>query len=307
MKYLAILNPSAAKGAALKNKPKIEKLLEEYLPDHSLIVSAKPGDPAILARKAAEEDYDVVVAVGGDGTSNEIINGLMAAKMEGKKIPKLAVIPAGRGNDFAASMGIPVKFEDAVKAIAAGTTRSIDVGQVFGGDYPGGKFFGNGLGIGFDTIVGFEAAKLPAFLSGIPGYLIAAIKTIFLYFKAPTLKVRLDDETFEQQCLIISVMNGWRMGTSFKMTPLSKPDDGLFSLMIVGQVSRIGVIKLMGRIMAGTQEGHPFVRMPLTGSIEITALKGSLPVHADGETICEKGDYLRAEILKNQIDLIIGG
>jgi diacylglycerol kinase (ATP) len=154
--------------------------------------------------------------------------------------------------------------------------------------------------------VGFEAAKLPAFISGIPGYLIAAIKTVFLYFKAPTLRVKLDNETFEQQCLIISVMNGWRMGTSFKMTPLSKPDDGLFSLMIVGQVSRIGAIKLMAKIMAGTQEGHPFVKMPLTGSIEITSLKGSLPVHADGETICEKGDYLYAKILKNQIDLIVG-
>ena len=109
MKYLAILNPSAAKGAALKNRAKIEKLLEEYLSDYSLIVSGKPGDPAILAREAAEKGYDVVIAVGGDGTANEIINGLMASRLEGKKIPELAVIPAGRGNDFAASMGIPAK------------------------------------------------------------------------------------------------------------------------------------------------------------------------------------------------------
>ena len=202
--------------------------------------------------------------------------------------------------------GFLQRLEDAVKVIADGKTRTIDVGQVFGGNYPEGKFFGNGIGIGFDTIVGFEAAKLPAFLSGTPGYLIAAIKTIFLYIKAPTLKVKLDDETFEQKCLIISVMNGWRMGSSFKMAPLSKPDDGLFSLMIVGQISRIGVIRLMGRIMAGTQEGHPSVKMPLTGSIEITALKGSLPVHADGETICEKGDYLSAKIFPGQIDLITG-
>lgn len=305
MKYLVILNPSAAKGAALKNKAKIEKLLEDYSLDYTLIVSAKPGDPAALAYEAEEKEYDVVVAAGGDGTSNEIINGLMASKLEGRKIPKLAVIPAGRGNDFAASMGIPTEMEDAVKTISAGKTRTIDVGQVFGGDYPGGKFFGNGIGIGFDTIVGFEAAKLPSFLSGMPGYLIAAIKTIFLYIKAPTLKVKIDNETFEQKCLIISVMNGWRMGSSFKMTPLSKPDDGLFSLMIVDQISRTGVIKLMAKIMAGTQKGHPAVKMPLTGSIEITALKGSLPVHTDGETICEKGDYLSAKIFKKQIDLIV--
>jgi diacylglycerol kinase (ATP) len=127
-----------------------------------------------------------------------------------------------------------------------------------------------------------------------------------LYFKGPTLRVKLDNENFEAQCLMISVMNGWRMGTSFKMTPLSKPDDGFFSLMIVGQVSRMEAIKLMGKIMAGKQEGHPSVRMPLTSSIEIKALKGSLPVHADGETICEKGDSLSAKIFTKQIDLIVG-
>ena len=305
MKYLVILNPSAAKGAALKNKAKIEKLLENYLSDYSLVVSAKPGDPTILAYEATEKEYDVVVSAGGDGTSNEIINGLMASKLEGKKIPKLAVIPAGRGNDFAASMEIPTEFEDAVRAIAAGKTRTIDIGQVFGGNYPQGKFFGNGIGIGFDTIVGFEAAKLPSFLSGMPGYLIAAIKTIFLYIKAPTLKIKLDNITFEQKCLILSVMNGWRMGSSFKMTPLSKPDDGLFSIMIVDQISRIEVIKLMAKIMAGTQKDHPSVKMPLTSSIEITALKGSLPVHADGETICKEGDVLSAKIFKKQIELIV--
>ena len=115
----------------------------------------------------------------------------------------------------------------------------------------------------------------------------------------------MDQETIEQPCLIVSVMNGKRMGSTFMMAPNSKPDDGLFSLMIIGQLSRIGVIKLMGKIMKGTQEGQPAVKMPLTETLEITALTGSLPVHADGETICEKGEKISVRIFPKQIDLLV--
>ena len=258
-----------------------------------------------LAEEAGDQGYDVVVAAGGDGTVNEVINGLMAAKLNGKKIPCLGVLPAGRGNDFAGSMGIPGDIARAIHVLTEGKTRKVDIGQLIGGDYPAGKYFGNGVGIGFDTIVGFEAAKLPSFLSGTPGYLIAAIKTMFLYYKAHRFRIVLDKETIEQPCLIVSVMNGKRMGSSFMMAPRSKPDDGLLNLMIVDQVSRMGVIKLMGKIMAGKQEGQPHVRMPLSSSVEITALTGSLPVHADGETICKAGDHLSIRIIPQQIDLVV--
>jgi diacylglycerol kinase (ATP) len=305
-KYLIILNPSAAKGTAIRKKLEIENLLRESGLDYDLVVSEKPGAPAALAKEASDRGYDVVVAAGGDGTANEVINGLMAARLADKKIPALGIIPAGRGNDFAASMGIPGDIAHAVKVIAGGKVRTIDVGQVIGGDYPEGKYFGNGIGIGFDTIVGFEAAKLPSFLAGMPGYLLAAIKTIFLYFKAPTLRIVTDQETLEQPCLIVSVMNGKRMGTSFMMAPRSKPDDGLLNMMIIDQVSRIGVIKLMAKIMSGSQEGQPSVKMPLTSSLEIKALTGSLPVHADGETICVKGSEISVRLCPKQIDLLVG-
>jgi len=258
-----------------------------------------------LAAEAFEKGFDVVVAAGGDGTVNEVINGLMTAKLAGRPIASLGVIPAGRGNDFAVSMGIPGDVAHSIKVIAAGQSKTIDIGQMIGGYYPEGKFLGNG--IGFDTIVGFEAAKLPPFLSGMPGYLIAAVKTIFLYFKASKMRVVMDQETLEQPCLIISVKNGKRMGSSFKMTPKSEPDDGLFSLMVIDQVGRLSMIKLLGKIMSGKQEGHPAVKMPLTGNVQITALTGSLPVHADGETICEKGDTITAKIYPKQINLIVEG
>jgi diacylglycerol kinase (ATP) len=306
-KHLIILNPSAAKGTALKKKDEIEKLLQQYALDYSLVVSEKPGHPVLLAEQACDKAYDVVVAVGGDGTANEVINGLMAAKQAGKKIPTMAVIPAGRGNDFAASMGVSGYIAQAVKALADGKSRMIDIGHLKGGDYSQGKYFGNGIGIGFDTIVGFEAAKLPSFLSGTPGYLLAAIKTMFLYYRANIFRIVMDQEIIEQPCLIVSIMNGKRMGSSFKMTPRAKQDDGFFNLMIIDQISRVGMIKLMAKIMAGTQEGHPHVKMPLSSTLEITAVTGSLPVHADGETICKAGSTLSVRIFPKQINLIVEG
>ena len=109
-------------------------------------------------------------------------------------------------------MGIPPDMIHAVQTIASGQSRKIDIGHLTGGDYPDGKYFGNGIGIGFDTIVGFEAAKLPSFLSGTPGYFIAAIKTMFLYYKAHRYRVVLDQTVIEQPCLIVSIMTGSAWG-----------------------------------------------------------------------------------------------
>ena len=233
-----------------------------------------------------------------------MINGLMHTTNERESAVKFAVLPVGRGNDFSYGMGIPQDLESACKLLVAGKTRKIDVGFVKGGDYPEGRYFGNGVGIGFDTIVGFEAAKLPSYISGIPAYLIAAIKTIFLYFNAPLLRIDIDGESFEQPCLLVSMMNGKRMGGSFMFAPTSASDDGLINLCIVHQVSRLEVLGLFPKIMSGTQEGHKAIKMPIGERITIEALSGTLPVHADGETICEAGDRLEVAIYPQRINLV---
>jgi diacylglycerol kinase (ATP) len=129
----------------------------------------------------------VVVAVGGDGTANEVLNGLVRARQAGCGSAALGLIPVGRGNDFAYGVGIGGGLEVAFQGLAGGQSRWIDVGLVVGGDYPHGRYFGNGVGIGFDAVVGFEALKLKR-LHGFPSYIVAALKTIFLYFNAPTVR-----------------------------------------------------------------------------------------------------------------------
>lgn len=303
-KHCIIVNPVAGKGAGKKAIPEIEVCLDSLGIDYDLIVTECPGHGIDLAEEAGANGYDTVVAVGGDGTANEIINGLMRAANRGRLTSKLAVLPVGRGNDFSYGMGVPQDLEAACGLLANGKTRLIDVGFVKGGDYPEGRYFGNGVGIGFDTIVGFEAAKLPSFISGIPAYLIAALKTIFLFFNAPLLHLQIDDEVLEQRCLLVSLMNGRRMGGSFMFAPESKSDDGLLNLCITEQVSRIGVLKLFPKVMSGTQQDHPAIKMPTGKRIIIEALSGTLPVHADGETICVAGDKLEVEILQKQLELV---
>jgi len=303
-KHCVILNPVAGRGAGKKAIPEIESYLNSFGIDFDLLTTKEPGHGIKLAEEAGGNGYQTVVAVGGDGTANEVINGLMKAANNGKIISRLAVLPVGRGNDFSYGMGVPQDLESACKILDDGRSRKIDIGFVKGGNYPEGRYFGNGVGIGFDAVVGFEAAKLPSFITGMPAYLVAALKTIFLYFNAPLLRVEIDGEVLEQHCLIVSLMNGKRMGGAFMFAPDSAPDDGLLNLCIAKQVSRLGVLGLFPKVMSGTQQDHPAIKMPTGKNIKIEAITGSLPVHADGETICKQGKSLEITVLKQKLEII---
>ena len=303
-KHCVILNPVAGKGAAGKAIPEIKAKLQSLGITYDLVLTEQPGHAIELAEAAGSNGYSTVVAVGGDGTVNEVINGLMKAANHNKLTSKLAVLPVGRGNDFSFGMGVPQDLDAACEILVDGKTRKIDIGCVTGGDYPEGRYFGNGVGIGFDTIVGFEAAKLPSFISGIPAYLIAAVKTIFLYFDAPMLRIDIDGEIIEQPCLLVSLMNGRRMGGSFMFAPESSSEDGILNLCIAHEVTRLQVLGLFPKVMSGTQGEHPAIKMPTGRRIKVQAISGKLPVHADGETICEAGQALDVEILKQQLRLV---
>lgn len=301
-KFFVILNPTAGKGAGLLLRPEIEAYLKELKLDFKLVMTEKIGHGIDLAQQAVAEKFDVVVAVGGDGTSNEVINGLMQAKKKYKKTAAMSVLPIGRGNDFAFSMGIPIDWKTVANSLVDIKRHPMDVGIAKGEYYPEGRYFGNGVGIGFDAVVGFVAAKSK--LTGFMAYLVAALKTIFIYFKAPTIKLELDSKTITQANLMVSIMNGRRMGGTFMMAPESKHDDGLFDLCIAGSLSRLQIFGLIPRFMKGTQATHWAVKTERSCKVIATAVKGTLPAHADGETLCEEGSHLEIELLPAQLDLI---
>lgn len=300
-----IINPIAGQGAGELACPEIERLVRENLIDCEIVCTKHAGDAIDLARKAAINGFDTVVAVGGDGTSNEVLNGLMQARNQGFSNSKMGIIGIGRGNDFAYAFGIPPGLHNGFQAVQQGNHRFMDVGQIIGGDYPQGRYFGNGVGIGFDAVVGFEAMKL-THLHGFLNYIVAALRTIFLFFNAPLVQIEIDEKVITQPSLMISIMNGRRMGGGFMMAPKARTDDGLLDICMVGQLSRIGILTMIPRFMKGTQATQPKVKTGIASKIHVVALKGVLPVHADGETICTAGSELRVEIIKQPLEIITG-
>jgi len=303
-KYKIIVNPISGRGTGESAIPRIEKFSAGAGLDFDLVRTERPWHAAELAESAVAAGFDVVVSTGGDGTANEVINGLMRAKESGLGTAALAVLTVGRGNDFAFSMGISTDLEAGLQALVHNRRKRIDIGRVAGGLYPEGRYFGNGVGVGFDAVVGFEALKMKR-LHGFASYIVAALKTIFLYFQAPKVHIQLEDEELTLPALMVSVMNGVRMGGGFMMAPQGCSDDGVFDLCIARQVSRPQIFALIARFMQGTQVTHDAILTRQSRRLTVTTLEGVLPAHADGETLCTEGAQLTLELLPLQIDLII--
>jgi diacylglycerol kinase (ATP) len=302
--FTVIVNPTSGRGNGEKFYPIIKQRFQELDLQFEMLRTQSPGHGIQLAEKASRSGSEVVVAVGGDGTANEVLNGLVRARQAGEGEAVLGLIPVGRGNDFAYGVGAAAGFEEACQALTSGWRKWIDVGCVRGGDFPEGRFFGNGVGIGFDAVVGFEALKLKR-LHGFPSYIVAALKTIFLYYHAPLVRVEFDGQELELPALMVSVMNGKRMGGGFFMAPEGQPDDGLFDMCIARQVSRPGIFKLIPRFMKGSQAGHPAIQMVRADRVTINALQGSLPAHADGETLCFAGQRLELSVMPRMLEVIV--
>ncbi len=299
-RFLVILNPTAAKGKAGLRRAELESLLDAAGLDWSLELTERVGHAEELAFSAGARGFTCVVSGGGDGTANEVVNGLMRAAAAGGPVPAMGTLSIGRGNDFAYGADVPDDLRACVETLARGTTRPMDVGLVTGGDYPQGKHFCNGIGIGFDTRVGLEAAKMKR-VHGFMAYVFGALATFAKWPESPLVRVSFDGETVERRSTQINIMNGKRMGGTFYMAPRALNHDGLFDLCMSAEVSRIKFMGLMGRYMKGTQEREPGFRIARSARFSIDAPEGGLIVHADGETICVDGRHLEVECLPGRL------
>ena len=302
-RYLLIVNPTSGRGFAGRSLPTIEQEMKKYDLDYKLILTERMWHAADLAEQGARDGYDVVVVASGDGTANEALNGLMRAKVAGFDKTAMGQIAVGTGNDFAYGMNIPGGIEIGCKILAENYRRRMDVGIVKGGDYPDGRYFGNGVGIGFDAATGFVAAKI-RWMRGMILYLIAAIETIFIYYKAPTVRLQYEGKELTQASLMISIMNGRRMGGGFFFAPKGDPGDGWFDMCIARAPGQLRIFGLIPYFMKGTQATQKEVQMDKSRKVVATAVSGTLPVHCDGETVCFEGKELVIELLPAQIEFI---
>jgi len=304
-RHIIILNPIAGKGHAVKNRPQIEAFFDQYDLEYEIVLTERPGHAITLAEQYGSIPDTIIIAAGGDGTCNEIINGLMrASKQKDMPKPLFGVLAIGRGNDFAYGAKVSSVLEEDLLRIRDGEARLMDVGEVKGGNYPDGRYFGNGVGIGFDAIVGFEAARMNHVHGGL-AYTLGALKTLIKYPAAPILKISMDGQFHELSPALVSIMNGRRMGGSFFMAPDAEMDDGAFNVCMTRQGKRR---QLLGAMLAYTKGTQSLREDTITGKaahLTIETLSGTLAVHADGETVCEAGTYL--EIINHKHALRIIG
>jgi len=303
MRYLVIVNPVSGRGYAEKVIPEIHARMQEYGLEYDLVRTERPWHAAEIAEQAVRDRYDVIVTASGDGTANEAINGMMRARAAGFNDTAFSILPVGTGNDMAYGLGMHGTLEESIAALAENYRRKIDIGFVKGGDYPEGRYFANGVGIGFDAAVGFVAVRI-RWARGLLAYLIAVIQTVFIYYKSPTVEIVYNDITHTQPALMVSIMNGQRMGGGFYMAPHGNPGDGHFDLCIASEASRTRIFGLIPYFLKGTQASQPEITNGQTGKISIKAVKGTLPAHCDGETLCESGQELSAEIIPAAIEII---
>jgi diacylglycerol kinase (ATP) len=205
-KYEIIANPNAGHGKGARAIPEIEREFTRLGLDFDLTRTERVGHGIELAHAAALAGYEVIVAAGGDGTVNEVLNGLMEARKTSPNRPALGVLCTGRGNDFGPCISIPEDLLTACQVLKDDYRRVIDIGRVSGGNFPQGRYFANNVGVGFDAIGTIEVAKLPEW--GMVSFLIAILKTIFLYYKGPTVRLDYDDQTLTTSTMMLLTMNG---------------------------------------------------------------------------------------------------
>ena len=308
-KLIILLNPAAGKGAAADKVDEIHRRLKEAGAEYLLLPTERPGHAREMAAEfaaAKENSETVIVSAGGDGTANETLNGLMrdrdARKSAGRPQPVFGVLPIGRGNDMAYGLGIPSDWREALNRLGRGDLRPMDVGRVTGGDFPEGLWFGNGIGVGFDAIVGFEAAKMTR-LHGAAGYTIGALKTIITYPAAPKTSFTAGDTVERLTPAIISIMNGRRMGGSFFMAPDAEIDDGMLDWCHTDQGPRLRLLSALAAYAGGRHRERPDTSSGRAARISIQALEGTLAAHADGETVCESGKSLEIDLAAGALRL----
>ncbi len=283
-----ILNPAADHGHAAEKGPRLREVIEGQVRgasnggDYTLswVSTERPRHAVELAHEAAQEGYDVVVAIGGDGTVHEVVNGLM--RVPADRRPLLGVVPVGSGNDFAYNIGLPADPLEAVHCLLGTATRAVDVGLIT--DETGRQeYWDNTIGIGFTGAVNI-AAQSKTRWRGFMLYFISVLETIFL--RPVTLDATLEVDGGAPRTLgitTISICNGPREGGGFPVAPDACVDDGLITYTIMRRMSRFNMLRFLPVVMQGQHLKHPrFFESGTARHMRIQAAQ-TMAIHVDGE------------------------
>ncbi|MDI6779669.1 MAG: diacylglycerol kinase family lipid kinase [Bacteroidota bacterium] len=302
-KYHFILNPVAGRGRAYLAIKKIRNILRDLRVNHYISITNAPKHATELARATCNE-HDVVVAVGGDGTINEVMNGLV----DGKAI--MGILPLGSGNDFAKAIRMPKRIHEAIDIILRHEKKTIDIGKVKTNKYLNNqlnlseeRYFVNGIGIGFDASVAFESSKI-RFLRGLPLYITALIKALLKY-RTPDFKIKIDELKSKSRYFLIAIGNGISAGGGFYLTPNARLDDNKFDVCYVDHVNLLEIIKIFPSVLKGLHGKYKKVHFTQANDIVVDS-NDKFYVHADGEIVGKLVNNVEISMIPNALQVIIG-
>jgi len=311
---LVIYNPIAGRGRVKKNWPDVQQGLIDAGIEFDVAATSAPLEAVTLAEKAATK-YSTVIAVGGDGTVHEVVNGLLRASSEGETIA-LGVVPLGNGDDFAKMIppqttigGKVYDWHVAIEKITKGQTKLFDVGRMSVNQLSSKQdnkpqYFMNGMDIGFGAQAALNFTKVPSFLTGIAAYLAAIMKTLIDYH-IPNVSIQIDDQkAFEQSTTMTAITNGRCFGSGFWVCPEAQVDDGLLDVMVTQSVGRLKILRLIPKIMKGTHVNEPILKNYRARRVVIKSQQ-PLVVEADGEIPYPQTRHLEVQILDKKLRVIV--
>lgn len=274
MRILFIVNPVAGKGHAKEITPIIERECKKYGVEYVIRYTTEPKSATHLARQGVKEGFCKIVAVGGDGTLNEVVNGVAGSEAI------LGIVPAGTGNDFVRSVFKNRAIEEIVGCIINGKTKSIDLAKC------NDTYFINIGSGGFDSQVVIESEKNRKMFSGSTSYLVALIKTIFMY-SGKRMKVQIDEFSFEKSILLVAIANGKYYGGGIIPTPRADIADGILDVCVIETMPKIKMLLMFPKYMKGKHEGIKGVAFYRGRKIKL-ASDETFAVNVDGEVSMQR-------------------
>ena len=277
IKTVFLVNPAAENGAAGRRWPELAHEAASLGLQGETRFSERPGHLTKLAREAAA-DADLLVAVGGDGTVNEVVNGIAGLDVE------LALIPRGTGGDFVRTFGIPRKLDRAVEVALRGRTRAIDLGRGRYRSWAGEdeeSYFANIASAGMSGAIAKRTNETSKALGGKVSYAWATV-AVFSRWRSDEVRVRVDGTEQAGRMHDVIVANGRYLGGGMKMVPEAEPDDGLLDVLLIGDLTKRDLLLTMPKTYRGKHLPHPKATLLRGTTVEIDAPE-PLPVELDGE------------------------
>lgn len=289
--WQVIINPNACDQKCFANWEAISKKFQKLGIEHVMHKSDRCGRGIEIARQLCQEGYRHLIVIGGDGTINEVVNGIFTSGVNTREV-FLTILPLGRGNDWARTHHFPFDCLKSIDIMVKGNFVLHDIGKVetlHGGEVTDSRYFINIAGFGFDADVIYDTVYNKPHFLGISVYMLSLVRMLFKY-KCPTIRIKGDDFEIEGKTFMTEVANCQYNGGGMLQAPMAKVDDGLLDVVFIPKVWKMRVVANIRNLFKGKHiERIRCIKTYTTKSLTITS-KERVNGEVEGELL-SVGDY----------------